>query len=93
MLINPDAISNFEIRKNTKSAKRNKSSHKMSNGFRTQKNLDKMVDDMIKGFVEKNKNRLITNGSSYYQNYNSFYDLITSYETSYSKNQKSKSKK
>jgi len=93
LLINPDAISNFEIRKNTKSAKRNKSSHKMSNGFRTQKNLDKMVDDMIKGFVDKNKNRLITNGSSYYQNYNSLYDLITSYKTSYSKNQKSKSKK
>ena len=93
LLINPDAISNFDIRKITKSAKRNKSSHKMSNGFRTQKNLDKMVDDMIKGFVDKNKIRLITNGSSYYQNYNSLYDLITSYETSYAKNQNSKNKK
>ena len=80
LLINPDAISNFDIRKTTKSAKRNKSSHKMGNGFRTQKNLDKMVDEMIKGFVDKNKIRLITNGSSYYQNYNSLYDLITSYE-------------
>ena len=93
LLINPDAISNFDIRKNTKSAKRNKSSHKMGNGFRTQKNLDKMVDEMIKGFVDKNKIRLITNGSSYYQNYNSLYDLITSYETSYTKNQNSKNKK
>ena len=93
LLINPDAISNFDIRKITKSAKRNKSSHKMGNGFRTQKNLDKMVDEMIKGFVDKNKIRLITNGSSYYQNYNSLYDLITSYETSYSKNQNSKNKK
>ena len=93
LLINPDAISNFDIRKNTKSAKRNKSSHKMGNGFRTQKNLDKMVDEMIKGFVDKNKIRLITNGSSYYQNYNSLYDLITSYETSYAKNQNSKNKK
>ena len=93
LLINPDAISNFDIRKITKSAKRNKSSHKMGNGFRTQKNLDKMVDEMIKGFVDKNKIRLITNGSSYYQNYNSLYDLITSYETSYAKNQNSKNKK
>ena len=93
LLINPDAISNFDIRKTTKSAKRNKSSHKMGNGFRTQKNLDKMVDEMIKGFVDKNKIRLITNGSSYYQNYNSLYDLITSYETSYAKNQNSKNKK
>ena len=93
LLINPDAISNFDIRKITKSAKRNKSSHKMGNGFRTQKNLDKMVDEMIKGFVDKNKIRLITNGSSYYQNYNSLYDLITSYETSYAKNQDSKNKK
>ena len=93
LLINPDAISNFDIRKTTKSAKRNKSSHKMGNGFRTQKNLDKMVDEMIKGFVDKNKIRLITNGSSYYQNYNSLYDLITSYETSYTKNQNSKNKK
>ena len=93
LLINPDAISNFDIRKTTKSAKRNKSSHKMGNGFRTQKNLDKMVDEMIKGFVDKNKIRLITNGSSYYQNYNSLYDLITSYETSYAKNQNWKNKK
>ena len=93
LLINPDAISNFDIRKITKSAKRNKSSHKMGNGFRTQKNLDKMVDEMIKGFVDKNKIRLITNGNSYYQNYNSLYDLITSYETSYAKNQNSKNKK
>ena len=93
LLINPDAISNFDIRKITKSAKRNKSSHKMGNGFRTQKNLDIMVDEMIKGFVDKNKIRLITNGSSYYQNYNSLYDLITSYETSYAKNQNSKNKK
>ena len=93
LLLNPDAISNFDIRKITKSAKRNKSSHKMGNGFRTQKNLDKMVDEMIKGFVDKNKIRLITNGSSYYQNYNSLYDLITSYETSYAKNQNSKNKK
>ena len=93
LLINPDAISNFDIRKTTKSAKRNKSSHKMGNGFRTQKNLDKMVDEMIKGFVDKNKIRLITNGSSYYQNYNSLYDLITSYETSDAKNQNWKNKK
>ena len=58
MLINPDAISNFDIRKITKSAKRNKSSHKMGNGFRTQKNLDKMVDEIIKYPNSNNKKKI-----------------------------------
>ena len=40
LLINPDSIPNFELRKNNKSANRRKSSIKPNNGFRTQKNID-----------------------------------------------------
>ena len=93
LLINPDVISNYELRKKNKSANRQKSSNKTSNGFRTKKNLDKMVDEMIKGFVDKKKNRLITNGSGNYQTYNSLFDIINSYEMSYRQNQTSKNKK
>ena len=93
LLINPDVITNYEIRKNTKSANRHKSNNKINNGFRTQKNLDKLVDEMIKGFIDKKKNRLITNGSGNYQTYNSLYDIITTYEMSYAQNQNTKNKK
>ena len=92
LLINPDVISNYDIRKKTKSANRHKSYNKMGNGFKTQKNMDKIVDEMIKGFVEKKKNKLITNGNGNYQTYNSLYDIITTYEMSYGQNQKSKNK-
>ena len=94
LLINPDTVTNYELRKKNKSANR-KSGNKSTTGFRTQKNTEKMVDEMIKGFVEKKKNRLITNGSgsSYYQTYNSLYDIINSYEMSYRQNPTSKNKK
>ena len=88
LLINPDSISNYELRKNNKSA-RNKN-NKNGIGFNTQKNLDKMADEMIKGFIDKKKNKIIVNGGKSYQMYNSLYDIITAYEKTYGQNQNSK---
>ena len=89
LLINPDAISNYELRKTNKSANRNKSG-KPGIGFKTQKNLNKVADEMIKGFIDKKKNRIIVSGSSNFQTYNSLYDIITSYEKTYGQNPNSK---
>ena len=89
LLINPDAISNYELRKTNKSANRNKSG-KPGIGFKTQKNLNKVADAMIKGFIDKKKNRIIVSGSSNFQTYNSLYDIITSYEKTYGQNPNSK---
>ena len=79
LLINPDSIPNFELRKNNKSANRRKSSIKPNNGFRTQKNIDKMVNEMMKGLIVKKKNKVISNGGNI-QTYNSLYDIISAHE-------------
>ena len=79
LLINPDSIPNFELRKNNKSANRRKSSIKPNNGFRTQKNIDKMVNEMMKGLMVKKKNKVISNGGNI-QTYNSLYDIISAHE-------------
>ena len=91
LLMNPDLVTNFELRKNNKSANRLKSS-KASCGFRTQKNFDKIVDEMIKGLVTKKKNKLITNGGNIHT-YNSLYDIITAHENTYGHSQTTKKKK
>ena len=92
LLVNPDMIPNFELRKNNKSANRLNSSNKAISGFRTQKNLDKIVDTMTKGLVTNKKNKLITNGGNIHT-YNSLYDIITAHENTYGHNQTSKTKK
>ena len=92
LLINPDLIPNFELRNQNKSANRQKSSNKTNNGFRTQKNIDKMVNEMMKGLVTKKKNNIITNGDSI-QIYNSLYDIINAHEHTFEKNHKTKNKK
>ena len=92
LLINPDLIPNFELRNHNKSANRQKSSNKTNNGFRTQKNIDKMVNEMMKGLVTKKKNNIITNGDSI-QIYNSLYDIINAHEHTFEKNHKTKNKK
>jgi len=79
LLINPDSIPNFELRKNNKSANRRKSSIKPNNGFRTQKNIDKMVNEMMKGLIVKKKNKVISNEGNI-QTYNSLYDIISAHE-------------
>ena len=79
LLINPDSIPNFELRKNNKSANRRKSSIKPNNGFHTQKNIDKMVNEMMKGLIVKKKNKVISNGGNI-QTYNSLYDIISAHE-------------
>ena len=79
LLINPDSIPNFELRKNNKSANRRKSSIKPNNGFRTQNNIDKMVNEMMKGLIVKKKNKVISNGGNI-QTYNSLYDIISAHE-------------
>ena len=90
LLINPDSLPNFELRKNNKSAKRLKQNNKPNNGFRTQKNIDKMVDEMIKG-VTKKKNKIINNGNII-QTYYSLYDIITTHENVYEQNKMAKTK-
>ena len=79
LLINPDSIPNFELRKNNKSANRRKSSIKPNNGFRTQKNIDKMVNEMMKGLIVKKKNKVISNEGNI-QTYNTLYDIISAHE-------------
>ena len=80
LLINPDSLPVFELRKNNKSASRRKSNNtKPNNGFRTQKNIDKMVNEMIKGLIVKKKNKVISNGDNI-QTYNSLYDIISAHE-------------
>ena len=92
LLINPDSIPNFELRKNNKSANRRKSSIKPNNGFRTQKNIDKMVNEMMKGLIVKKKNKVISNGGNI-QTYNSLYDIISAHEHMLEQKKMAKNKK
>ena len=92
LLINPDSIPNFELRKNNKSANRRKSSIKPNNGFRTQKNIDKMVNEMMKGLIVKKKNKVISNGGNI-QTYNSLYDIISAHEHILEQKKMAKNKK
>ena len=92
LLINPDSIPNFELRKNNKSANRRKSSIKQNNGFRTQKNIDKMVNEMMKGLIVKKKNKVISNGGNI-QTYNSLYDIISAHEHMLEQKKMAKNKK
>ena len=92
LLINPDSIPNFELRKNNKSANRRKSSIKPNNGFRTQKNIDKMVNEMMKGLIVKKKNKVISNGGNI-QTYNSLYDIISAHEHMLEQKKMTKNKK
>ena len=91
LLINPDSLPNFELRKNNKSANRRKSNIKPNNGFRTQKNIDKMVNEMLKGLVIKKKNKIISNGNI--QTYNSLYDIISAHEHILEQKKMAKNKK
>ena len=91
LLMNPDLVTNFELKKNNKSSNRLKSSNVIS-GFRSQKNFNKIVDEMMKGLVTQKKNKLITNGGNIHT-YNSLYDIITAHENTYGHNQTTKNKK
>ena len=88
LLVNPDSITDFVFKKNTKSANRNKNS-RLNNGFRMQTNIDKLANEMIKGCFTKKINKLTTSGNST-KRYNSLYDIITTHEITYGKKKKSK---
>ena len=92
LLINPDSIPNFELRKNNKSANRRKSSIIPNNGFRTQKNIDKMVNEMMKGLIVKKKNKVLSNVGNI-QTYNSLYDIISAHEHILEQKKMAKNKK
>ena len=92
LLINPNLLSNFELRKHNKSVNSLKSVNRPNNVFRKQKNIDKMVNEMIKGLVIKKKNNIITKRDNI-QAYNSLYDIINAHEHTFESNRKSKNKK
>ena len=92
LLINPNLLSNFELRKHNKSVNSLKSVNRPNNVFRKQKNIDKMVNEIIKGLVIKKKNNIITKRDNI-QAYNSLYDIINAHEHNFEKNQKTKNKK
>ena len=92
LLINPNLLSNFELRKHNKSVNSLKSVNRPNNVFRKQKNIDKMVNEMIKGLVIKKKNNIITKRDNI-QAYNSLYDIYNAHEHTFESNRKSKNKK
>ena len=68
--------------KNNKSANKIRNANNTGIGFKNKKNFDKIADEMIKGFVNKKKNKLLINGVGNYQTYNSLYEIITTHENS-----------
>lgn len=82
LLINPNLVSTYNAMKNNKSANKIRNANNTGSGFKNKKNFDKIADEMIKGFVNKKKNKLLINGVGNYQTYNSLYEIITTHENS-----------
>ena len=82
LLINPNLVSTYNAMKNNKSANKIRNANNTGIGFKNKKNFDKIADEMIKGFVNKKKNKLLINGVGNYQTYNSLYEIITTHENS-----------